>query len=234
MENKHPIRCIVVDDEHPAIRLLSSYIKKIPNMQLVLRTTEAAEAIQAIGNGMADLVFMDIQMPKVTGMEMLELIKDSGIMVILTTAYSTYAVKGYEHDVVDYLLKPITFDRFLLAVSKAQLRIEAKLATTYNGHLMLKTAYKVIRVEFDTILYIEGLGDYVICHTTSGRITTLERLKQMEAVLPDTSFIRIHKSYIVNMKKISYFEKGKFVIAGEHLPIGETYRSTVKAKFGHS
>jgi DNA-binding LytR/AlgR family response regulator len=202
-------------------------------MQLVLRTTEATEAIQTIKNGMADVVFMDIQMPKVTGMEMLELIKDSGIMVVLTTAYSAYAVKGYEHDVVDYLLKPITFDRFLLAVSKAKLRIETKLATRYNGHLTLKTAYKVMWVEFDAILYIEGLGNYVICHTTTGRITTLERLKHMEAALPDSSFIRIHKSYIVNMKKISYFEKGKFVIAGKHLPIGDTYRSKVKTKFGH-
>lgn len=119
MESKQLIRCIVVDDEHPAIRLLSGYIKRTPGLELVLQTTSAAEALKAVTKGSADLVFLDIQMPEITGIEIMEVLKDNQTKVILTTAYSEYALEGYKYDVIDYLLKPITLERFLAAIAKA-------------------------------------------------------------------------------------------------------------------
>lgn len=232
MEDKQLIRCIVVDDEHPAIRLLSGYVKKTPGLELVLQTTSAHEALNAIRNGSADLIFLDIQMPEVTGIELMELVKDYQIKVILTTAYQEYALKGYEHDVIDYLLKPVTFERFLTAVSKAKQRIGLFSQGSCSGHLMLKTEYRVQKTDFSSIAYIQGLGDYLIFNTTKGKIISLERMKNMEKILPHECFIRIHKSFIVNIGKVDYFEKGKLVIGGQYLPVGDTYKESVKLKLG--
>lgn len=232
MEDKQLIRCVVVDDEHPAIRLLSGYVKKTPGLELVLQTTSANEALNAIRNGLADLIFLDTQMPVVTGIELMELVKAYPIKVILTTAYQEYALKGYEHDVIDYLLKPVTFERFLTAVSKAKQRIGLFSKGSCSGHLMLKTEYRVQKTDFSSITYIQGLGDYLIFNTTKGKVISLERMKNMEEILPHECFIRIHKSFIVNIGKVDYFEKGKIVINGEHLPVGNTYKESVKLKFG--
>ncbi|MCQ6956341.1 LytR/AlgR family response regulator transcription factor [Mucilaginibacter aquariorum] len=231
MESKRLIRCIVVDDEHPAIRLLSGYIKRTPRLELILQTTSASEALEAINKGLADLVLLDIQMPEITGIQLMESLKNNHAKVILTTAYAEYALEGYKHDVIDYLLKPITFDRFLVAVAKAKQRIGTS-SQQCSGYLMLRTEYKIQKTDFATILYIEGLGDYLIFYLTTGKLMTLERMKNMEQALPEECFVRIHKSYIVNISKIDYFEKAKIVISGQHLPVGDTFKSAVKLKLG--
>lgn len=232
MGDKQLIRCVVVDDEHPAIRLLSGYIKKTPGLELVLQTTHAPEALAVIQSGQADLVFLDIQMPEITGIEFMESLKNSEAKVILTTAYPEYALEGYKHDVIDYLLKPVTFDRFLMAAAKARTRMVHLLPSPCNGHLLLKSEYRLYKAEFSSITYIEALGDYLIFYTTTGKIMTLERMKNMENNLPGECFIRIHKSYIVNINCIDYFEKSKIIIAGQHLPVGDTYKDTVKRRLG--
>lgn len=232
MESKQLIRCIVVDDEHPAIRLLAGYVKRTPRLQLVLQTTSAVEALEAIKKGGADLVLLDIQMPEITGIEIMESLKNSQAKVILTTAYAEYALEGYNYDVIDYLLKPVTFERFLVAIAKAKQRIGNLLPQQCSGYLLLRTEYKTQKTDFSTILYIQGLGDYLVFYLTTGKLMTLERMKNIEQALPAECFVRIHKSYIVNISKIDYFEKAKIVMAGQHLPVGDTFKNAVKIKLG--
>lgn len=232
MESKRLIKCIVVDDEHPAIRLLSGYIRKTPGLELVLQTTKAPEALEAISKGSADLVFLDIQMPDITGIELMAAMKDKQTKVILTTAYAEYALEGYKHDVVDYLLKPVTFERFLIAIAKARQRMAHLMPGPCNGHLMIKTEYRLQKTDLSDILYIESLGDYLIFYLTTGKLMTLERMKNMETTLPDACFVRIHRCYIVNIARVDHLERSKIVIAGRHLPVGDTYRDGVKGRLG--
>jgi two-component system LytT family response regulator len=232
MESNRIIQCIVVDDEHPAVRLLSSYIKETPGLQLALQTTSALEALEAINKGSADLVLLNIQMPQMTDIELMKSVKNHQTKVIFTTAYTEYALEGYQYDVIDYLLKPITFERFLVAIAKTRQRIGSVPAQQCSGYLLLKTEYKIHKTDFSDILYIEGLGDYLIFYLSTGKLMTLERMKNMEQILPDECFIRTHKSYIVNINKIDYFEKGKIVVGRQYLPVGDTYKNTVKLKLG--
>jgi two-component system LytT family response regulator len=226
------IRCIVVDDDHPATRLLSGYVKRTPGLQLVLQTTSSPDALDAINKGLADLVFLDIQMPDMTGIELIQSIKAVQTKVIFTTAYTAYALDGFEYDVIDYLLKPITYERFLTAIGKARQRLVTAMPQPCSGHLMLKTEYKVQRTDFSSILYIEGLGDYLMFYLSTGKLMTLERMKNMEQELPPACFIRIHKSYIINITRIEYFEKGKIVINGKSLPVGDTFKAAVRSRLG--
>jgi two-component system LytT family response regulator len=225
------IKCIILDDEHPAIRLLATYVSETPGLVLALKTTVPAEAIKAVLQGNADLLFLDIQMPEIRGIEIMELIKETTTKVIITSAYPEYAVDGFNNDVIDYLLKPITFDRFLIAANKAKERIQNDIGI--SGHLMLRTEHRLHKTDFSSILYIEALGDYLIFFTTSGKIITLETMKNMEQLLPSDHFLRIHRSFIVNLNKIDFLEKSKIVIGKQRLPIGETYKVRVRALLGY-
>ena len=229
-----PTRCIIVDDEPLAVALLADYIQKTPGLETVLRTTHVLEALQAVQEGKADLVFLDIQMPELTGIQFMKIIRNS-CKVILTTAYPQYALEGYEYDVIDYLLKPITLDRFLIATQKAKDRLFAPVppaAPPSIQHIFLKTEYRIQRVDLSSIFYIEALRDYIAVHTPAGRILSLESMKNMETMLPDDQFIRIHKSYIINRDKIDFIERGRVVINKEYLPIGDTYKDKVTGKLG--
>jgi two-component system LytT family response regulator len=235
MENKPPIRCIVLDDEFLAVKLLSGYIDQTGGLKLELATTKASEAIGLIKSGLADLIFLDVQMPEITGIELMNVTRNFDTKVILTTAYSQYALEGYEHDIIDYLLKPITFDRFLTAANKAKARLQtipSKLQVDTPDYIFVKTEYRLQKVPLANILYLEGLRDYIAFHTTTGKILSLERMKNMDELLPQGSFLRIHKSYIINISNIDYIERGRIVINKEHLPIGETYKETVRIKLG--
>jgi two-component system LytT family response regulator len=237
-----PIRCVIVDDEPLAVSLLTDYVRKTPGLEIVLSTTHVLEALQAVQEGKADLLFLDIQMPELTGLQFMKIIRKS-CKVILTTAYTQYALEGYEHDVVDYLLKPITLDRFLIAVQKVKERWgisekpEVSPGAATNpiqaiNHIFIKTEYRIQKVNLTEILYIEALRDYIAIHTATAKILTLESMKNMEEILPGTQFIRIHKSYIINRECIDFIEKGRVVIRKEYLPIGETYREKLLRKLG--
>lgn len=235
MESKPSIRCIVLDDEFLAVKLLSGYIEQTGGLELVLATTRAIEAITTIKSGLADLIFLDVQMPEVTGIELMNITRNFDTKVILTTAYSQYAIEGYEHDIIDYLLKPITFTRFLVAINKAKNRLQTIPSVSpvnTPDYIFVKTEYRLQKVALSDILYLEGLRDYIAFHTTTGKILSLERMKNMDNLLPQSSFLRIHKSYLINIKNIDYIERGRIVINKEHLPIGETYKEIVKIKLG--
>ncbi|TDQ11843.1 LytR/AlgR family response regulator transcription factor [Pedobacter metabolipauper] len=238
MKSAGLMSCVIVDDEFPAVKLLADYVQKTSGLELMLKTTSALEALGYINENKVDLVFMDVQMPELSGMELINIIKNTGTKVILTTAYTTYAVEGYEHDIIDYLLKPITLERFLISVSKARTRINSEKALAEPGktlpaqYIFVKTEYRIQKVSLASIRYIEGLGDYITLHTTSGKILSLERMKNMEEILPSGSFIRIHKSYIINMEQIDFIEKGRIIINKEYLPIGESYKEKVKQQLG--
>jgi len=233
MENKGPIRCIVLDDEYLAVKLISGYVQRTIGLALALSTTNANEALAIIQQGQADLIFLDVQMPDITGIELMHLTKNDNIKVILTTAYAQYAINGYEHDIIDYLLKPITYERFILAVNKAKARLHSSSQQPIEqDFLFIKTEYRLQKVALKSIMYLEALGDYIAFHTTGGKILSLERMKNRSELLPQKNFLRIHKSYIINIDHISFIERGRVVINNEYLPVGETFKETVRAKLG--
>lgn len=218
---------MVVDDEPLALQLLCEYVKKTPGLELMHQTTNAIEALEWVQQGKVELVFLDIQMPELTGIQFMKIIKNK-CRVILTTAYSEYAMDGYEHDVVDYLLKPITYDRFVVAVNKARDRIRdaVKMIATeqLSTHIFIKTEYRIQKVDFDDIYYLEGMRDYIAFHTRQGKIMTLQSMKQFEEILPATLFARIHRSYMIAVNKIQFLEKNRVIVNGQYLPIGDGFR----------
>ena len=225
------IRCLVVDDEPLALDILEDYISKVPFLTLVKTTTSAIEGLSLVQSDAIDLVFLDVQMPELTGIQFLKIINGK-CDVILTTAYSQYALDGYELDVVDYLLKPIAFDRFYKAAQKvlqntsnaSALSPETPSTTTSHDFIFVKTEHKIQKIYLDDILYIEGLKDYISIFTKTERIITLQNMKKMEESLPAKSFIRVHKSYIIALGKIESIERSRIQIGDKTIPIGDTYR----------
>lgn len=232
------IRCLVVDDEPLALHILEDYISKVPFLELVKATTNPIEALTLVQEGNIDLVFLDVQMPELTGIQFLK-ISAGKTKVILTTAYSQYALEGYELDVVDYLLKPIAFDRFFKAAQKAQGIIRPNVAQAVvepvqqiqqqqqdflSDFIFVKSEYKIQKVYLHQILYIEGLKDYISIFTPTERIITLQNMKKMEDTLPEKHFVRVHKSYIVALNKIDSIERSRIFIGDKIIPVGDTYR----------
>lgn len=222
------IRCIVVDDEPLALDILVDYIEKVPFLKLVSATTSAFEALAQVQGGLADLVFLDVQMPELTGIQFLKIINGK-CAVILTTAYPQYALDGYDLDVVDYLLKPIAFDRFYKAAQKVendfnQSKPEPVIVPNSHDFIFVKTEHKIQKIYLDDILYIEGLKDYISIFTANERIITLQNMKKMEEVLPAPRFIRVHKSYILALDKIESIERSRILMGDKVIPIGDTYR----------
>jgi len=229
------IRCLIVDDEPLALHILEDYISKIPFLKLIKATTNPIEALTMVQEKGVDLVFLDVQMPELTGIQFLK-IANGKAKVILTTAYPQYALEGYELDVIDYLLKPIAFDRFFKSVQKAQsiLRPEEKPVQTIpppqqqqdflSDFIFVKTEHKIQKVYLNDILFIEGLKDYISIFTPAERIITLQNMKKMEDALPPKHFIRVHKSYIVSINKIDSIERSRIFIGDKIIPVGDTYR----------
>lgn len=227
------ISCVVVDDEPLALKLMADYVQKTPFLALKEQTSNPMRAIELVQQGGVDLLFLDIQMPELTGLQLMKIIGHK-CKVILTTAYADYALDGYEFDVIDYLLKPVTFDRFLVAAHKARERlsteppmvIQAPVAAvaTPASYIFVKTEYKIQKIDLATILYMEGLRDYVAIHTTGGKILTLQSMKSFQEQLPESNFMRVHKSYLVALDKIQFIERNRIVIADNYIPIGETYQ----------
>ncbi|GAB3938390.1 LytR/AlgR family response regulator transcription factor [Mucilaginibacter myungsuensis] len=236
------IRCLVVDDEPLALNIIEDYISKIPFLTLVKSTTNPIEALTIVQAGGVDLVYLDVQMPELTGIQFLK-ISNGKAKVILTTAYPQYALEGYELDVIDYLLKPIAFDRFFKAAQKAQgiihptantpvAEVAAPVAAApaqpqddfSHDFIFVKTEHKIQKVYLHDIMYIEGLKDYISIFTAAERIITLQNMKKMEDALPERHFVRVHKSYIVALNKIDSIERSRIFIGDKVIPVGDTYR----------
>ena len=229
------IKCLVVDDEPLARDLMRSHLEKLENFEIVAECSDAMKALQALRNYKVDLMFMDIQMPQITGIEFLKTLKNPPC-VIFTTAYREYAVDGFELDVVDFLLKPITFERFLKSVNKYFLltREDVKVnsfsyssAPKEDDFIYVKENKKVVKIYLNEILYIEGLSEYVQIYTENKKLVTKTSMTNMEEKLPNSDFMRIHKSFIVSLNKIEAFTSTTIDIPGKELPIGRSYKNAV-------
>ncbi|WP_316810343.1 LytTR family DNA-binding domain-containing protein [Pedobacter heparinus] len=234
------LKCIAVDDEPLALDIIEDYISKVPFLELIKRTENAIEALQMVQAGGIDLVFLDIQMPELTGIQFLK-IANGKSSYIFTTAYSQYALESYDLNVSDYLLKPIAFDRFYKAVEKVHNQLQAAkpaeqppvqsflsppaaAAKPMQDFIFVKTEHKIQKIELDDILYIEGLKDYISIFTKTERVITLQNMKKMDETLPKGQFIRVHKSYIISLDKIESIERSRISIGDKIIPVGDTYR----------
>lgn len=225
----NPIRCLVVDDEELARTLLKNYIGRLPQLEWVAECANPLEALQVLGANPVDLIFLDIQMPELTGVEFLRSLQEKP-GVVFTTAYPDYAIEGYQLDVIDYLLKPFSFERFAQAVHKASewLRLrENAVSEPGKDYLLVHAEHKVHKLRYDDILYIQSMREYVAYYTTAGRILSLQSLKKLEEILPPRRFVRIHKSYIVAVEHVSTLEGNQLYVGSEKLPIGASYREQV-------
>lgn len=221
------IKCLTIDDEPLALDILEDFILRVPFLQLVKGCTSAMQAIEILHQEEIQLLFLDIQMPQVSGVQFLKSLEFKP-KVIFTTAYSDYALEGFNLDAVDYLLKPFTFERFLKASNKAYQQIQASNrnneVATDKEYMFVKSGYDTVKVKFDEIMYIEGLKDYVKIHTTGKTVIALMSMKLLEDTLPD-KFIRVHRSYIIDFERISMVQKRKVFIDKFEIPIGEVYRN---------
>ncbi len=221
------IHCLIVDDEPSARHILARYIREVPQLQADGECSDALQAIEFLRDQPVDLLFLDINMPRLSGISFLKS-SPHPPAVILTTAYDEYALEGYELDVVDYLLKPFSFERFLKAVTKA----EKRLTPSHNqNYLVVRADKKTYKISYDDILFIESQGDYVTIHTTTQKLTAYETLKKLEEKLPVHQFIRVHKSFLISLDKADYMEGNQFVVQGHEIPIGATYKEEVVNRF---
>lgn len=234
------IDCLIVEDEPLARRLMTDYVSKVPYLNLVAASPNPLEGMEVLRRQPIDLLFLDVQMPEITGISMLKALQKRPL-VILTTAYSEYALEGYELDIVDYLLKPITFERFLRAVDKASQRLvpaqptaagapadKHAVAEPSSSFVFVKDGTKLVKIRWSEILYVEGLKDYVTIYTRTQKVVSLQRLKTLEEQLPADKFIRIHHSYIVSVDAIDVIHKGEVQIGSAVLPISDTYKKTFR------
>jgi DNA-binding LytR/AlgR family response regulator len=230
------MKCITVDDEPLALDILQDYIEKVPFLEFSGRFENPLYALNYLQTNETHLLFLDIQMDELTGIQLIRTLQDKP-QIVLTTAYASFALEGYELDVTDYLLKPISFERFLLSANKAYDRyrlitgvrkdardIEMVISNPHTDYFFVKTEYRLQKINFADILFIEGQGDYLKIFTPKENIMTLQSFKKMEEILPSHNFVRIHRSYIIAFDKIENVARNQVTIAGHTLPIGDTYK----------
>lgn len=220
------IRAVIVDDEPLALEILESFIEKIPEVELIGKCSNALEANNLLKETAVDLMFLDIQMPELSGIEFVKSLRNPP-HIVFTTAYPDYALEGFELNAIDYLLKPIAFDRFLKAVNKATDRIKNESTDVEDEYFFVKADKKLVKINYSDILYIEGLKDYVIIKCNEGRVITLQTMKSLEEKLPDQMFMRVHRSYIINLESITAVEGNTIYINNKQdksVPIGKNYR----------
>ncbi|MBU0765267.1 MAG: LytTR family DNA-binding domain-containing protein [Bacteroidetes bacterium] len=232
------LNCIAVDDEPLALNLIENFVSKIPFLTLIRKCSRVSEAIEILQKEHIDLIFLDIEMPRISGIQFVKSMEKKP-MVIFTTAYSIYAVEGFNLDAVDYLVKPIPFERFLKAANKAykvhshsvaSVGIQGGEYDLSGNYVFVKTDYKNIKINLDDILYIEGLKEYLKIYAGGKPILTLLSLKAMEEKLPSAKFTRVHRSYIVSIKKIDYVQKNSVVIGEKRIPVGDSYKEKFFSK----
>ena len=230
------LTCIAVDDEPLALGLVASFIDKTPFLKLVGRFSSAVEALEVVHQQEIDVIFLDIQMPDLTGIELARVIETSGSRgprIIFTTAFNQYALDGFRVDALDYLLKPFNYEEFLRAASKAKTYVElvqkaaaGAVAEVKDEYLFLKVEYQLVRISYEDILYMEGLKDYVKVHLKSDTkpVLSLTSLKALEEKLPASRFMRIHRSFIVNLDKIAAVTRNSIQIGATTIPVSDQYK----------
>jgi DNA-binding LytR/AlgR family response regulator len=228
------INCIAIDDEPLALDKIREYIKRIGYLNLIESFDNALDALSFLKNNKVDLIFLDIQMEELTGIQLMEALQIKP-KVVLTTAYDEYALKGYELDVCDYLLKPISFQRFLQACEKVYdvlfpikntnvNILEHDLTDSPKGYFFVKNGSVTQKINFDDILFVEGMKDYLRIWTRKEKVMTLLSFQKLEEALPSMAYARIHKSYLISIDKIESIERNRVIIAEQRLPIGESYK----------
>jgi len=222
------INCIAVDDEPLALDIIKDYISQVPFLKLLKTFKDGISVIEYLASNNVDLIFLDIEMGGISGTQLLRTLQKKP-RVIMTTAYRNYAVDAFELDVTDYLLKPFSFERFLKSVEKVYNLQKAEQKTAEPGvrdrdYFFVKSNYKMVKVNYDDILYIEGLSEYIIIKTKTSNIITLQSFKNLEKTLPETEFVRIHKSYLISLSKIECIDGQSVIIAKKELPIGSKYK----------
>lgn len=236
------IKCAVVDDEFLARQYLTDYVKKVPFLEFVGDYNSPLKVMDQIASGDIDLLFLDIRMPDILGTEFLRSLSNPP-MVIFTTAYSDYAMEGYDLHVIDYLLKPFPFDRFLTAVNKAKVQFELKQQSTskytedlqpefHPNYLVVRADRKYYKINYENLFLVEGQKAYVTFHTDQKKITALLSMKDLVDQLPQDQFVRIHKSYIASIKYMEELEGGQVKIKGEWYPVGKSHKDEVDKVFG--
>ena len=224
------IKNIAIDDEPLALKLVSEYIRKTPYLELVGAFDNPLDAIDFLSNQEAELIFVDIQMPDLTGIEFTRSLEGNH-KIIFTTAYEKYALEGFKLNALDYLLKPFSYEEFLKAAGKAHKMAELEASSTpiieaNNQFLFLKSEYKIRRINFNDILYIEGLKDYIKVYTTGEDkpLLSLNSIKSLESKLPEEKFMRVHRSYLVNLEKIETIERSRIIFGKTYIPISDQYK----------
>jgi len=234
MQKHRIIRCLIADDEPPAREILQRYIGNMPDLKLIKECSNAMQVLSFLQSEDVDVIFLDINMPQLKGIELLKILKNPP-KIILTTAYAEYALEGYELDVVDYLLKPIQFERFVKAVHKAvnpggytlnQISTTEK-ETKQDSFVYFRADRKMVKVMLGDIFYIESMKDYVKIFTTEGILITKQSMTSVEAMLPENHFIRTHRSFIVSVPKIKSFTHELIEVEKAEIPIGKLFRSNV-------
>lgn len=221
------LKCAIVDDEPLALGLLESYVAKTPFLELTGKYSSAVQAMQELLEKQADLLFLDIQMPELNGLEFSKMVA-SHTRIIFTTAFEQYALEGYKVNALDYLLKPISYNDFLQAANKALQWFElTKQPQEEMSSIFVKSDYKLVQIKLDNILYIEGLKDYVKIYEEgeSRPILSLMSMKSMEELLPASRFIRVHRSYIVQKNKIRVIDRGRIIFGKTSIPVSESYKA---------
>lgn len=240
------MKCAIVDDEPLALGLMESYVLKTPGLELVGKYPNAVRAFQALQQTPVDLLFLDIQMPDLSGLDLSRMIDNARTRIVFTTAFSEYALEGYKVNALDYLLKPISYPDFVAAVSRVQRWYDGQqhedetavakqntaskpTVSPAQNYIFVKSDYKLRRIDFSDILYIEGLKDYVKIYleSQSRPVVSLSSMHLMEETLPSESFFRVHRSYIVNMDKVRELERGQILFGEKRLTISESYKDKV-------
>jgi two-component system, LytTR family, response regulator LytT len=230
------ITCLAIDDEPLAVQKIAGYIQKTPFLELVAQCRNSFEAMEILSKNDIQLLFIDINMPEMNGMEFVKSLTVKPY-IVFTTAYSEYAVEGFEVNATDYLLKPVSYSNFLRAANKVKdmigltLKRESPVSVPTAGHLFVKSEYKLVRIDFDDIKYIESMHEYICFNLATGKpVMTLMSLKSIEEQLPSDRFLRVHRSFIVNLSRISVIERNRIIFDEKvYIPVGEQYKSSLQS-----
>ncbi|MFC1502129.1 LytR/AlgR family response regulator transcription factor [bacterium] len=233
------LKCVIVDDEKGAIDVLSGYVRQTPDLECVAAFRDSVEALNFLIQNPVDILFLDIDMPKLSGLQLTELVHGKRIRIVFCTAYSEYAVESYEHDAADYLLKPIAYERFLKAVEKVRKIIRTRDNNTGDGisskrKLFIKSGTKIHQLDTQDLLFMKKDGHYIVFHTTGGEIMSRMNMEELLSSLPQDNYARIHKSYVVAIDKIDTIEKHEVFIRGKEIPIGGRFRDDFLDRIAYS